>query len=189
MPEDGLLASPAKGSVLTCHGQSLRDQGLIHRQEARRRCLLKRLWPCRRVFFLFQNDYATRARLLMTDCLRVMCESMRKTAPNRSRSFVAGVLNQLAFLWTGATALSSFSVTSASLPVDKSKTNPRIATLEGIHGCDLSFSTCFCVADLRRNSSEIYRGPPPTHRIVCECGSRIVPRRTSPFRSPYARRS
>jgi short chain dehydrogenase len=37
-------------------------------------------------------------------------------------------------------------VTSLSSPVDKSKTNPRITTLEGIHGCDLSFSTCLCVA-------------------------------------------
>ena len=42
--------------------------------------------------------------------------------------------------------LSSFGVTSLSSPVAKSKTNPRIATSDGIHGCDLSFSTCFCVA-------------------------------------------
>jgi hypothetical protein len=42
--------------------------------------------------------------------------------------------------------LSSFGVTSLSSPVDKSKTNPRIITFDGIHGCDLSFSTCFCVA-------------------------------------------
>jgi hypothetical protein len=41
---------------------------------------------------------------------------------------------------------SSFGVTSLSSPVDKSKTNPRMTILEGIHGCDLSFSTCFCVA-------------------------------------------
>ncbi len=38
-----------------------------------------------------------------------------------------------------------FGVTSLSSPVAKSKTNPRIATSEGIHGCDLSFRTCFCV--------------------------------------------
>jgi hypothetical protein len=39
----------------------------------------------------------------------------------------------------------SFGVTSFNSPVDKSRTNPRITTFEGIHGCDLSFSTCFCV--------------------------------------------
>jgi len=44
-----------------------------------------------------------------------------------------------------AAMLSFFGVTSLSSPVDKSKTNPRITTLEGIQGCDLSFSTCFCV--------------------------------------------
>jgi hypothetical protein len=43
-------------------------------------------------------------------------------------------------------AMSSLGVTSLSSPVDKSKTNPRITIFEGIHGCDLSFSTCFCVA-------------------------------------------
>jgi len=47
--------------------------------------------------------------------------------------------------------LSFFGVTSLNSPVAKSKTNPRIATFEGIHGCDLSFSTCFCVA---RSTSE-----------------------------------
>jgi len=43
-------------------------------------------------------------------------------------------------------ACSSFGVTSLNSPVAKSKTNPRIVTSEGIQGCDLSFSTCFCVA-------------------------------------------
>jgi len=38
-----------------------------------------------------------------------------------------------------------FGVTSFSAPVDKSRTKPRITTSDGIHGCDLSFSTCFCV--------------------------------------------
>jgi hypothetical protein len=42
--------------------------------------------------------------------------------------------------------LRSVGVTSFNLPVDKSITNPRITTSEGIHGCDLSFSTCLCVA-------------------------------------------
>jgi D-arabinose 1-dehydrogenase-like Zn-dependent alcohol dehydrogenase len=41
--------------------------------------------------------------------------------------------------------LASFGVTSFSSPVDKSRTNARITTSVGIHGCDLSFSACFCV--------------------------------------------
>ena len=42
--------------------------------------------------------------------------------------------------------LPSFGVTSLNSPVDKSKTNPRMTTSEGIHGCVPSFKTCFCVA-------------------------------------------
>jgi hypothetical protein len=37
-------------------------------------------------------------------------------------------------------------VTSLSSPVKKSKINPRMTTFEGIHGCELSFNTCLCVA-------------------------------------------
>ena len=41
--------------------------------------------------------------------------------------------------------LSSLGVTSFIPPVSRSKTNARMITSDGIQGCDLSFSTCFCV--------------------------------------------
>jgi hypothetical protein len=48
----------------------------------------------------------------------------------------------------GVFPVACLGVTSRSAPEAKSKTNPRITTSEGIHGWDLSLSTCFCVASV-----------------------------------------
>jgi len=48
-------------------------------------------------------------------------------------------------LFESGNYLSSLGVTSFIPPVSRLKTNARMITSDGIQGCDLNFSTCFCV--------------------------------------------